>query len=96
MSEASASVVSDSLLSHNDQRSTIHDEFVQNDFNGDGQVEMHEFCKVFSDVVVSDFYLRDANRDGVITTNEWNRFLANRNRESAKASESKMLDVPRR
>jgi hypothetical protein len=40
------------------------------------------FADEFDASVVADFYVRDANRDGVITPNEWNRFLANQNKEN--------------
>ena len=55
------------------------DAFEKLDADRGGQIEMHEFAEKFDASVVADFYTRDADRDGVITRNEWNRFLAKQN-----------------
>ncbi len=70
----------------------LTDPFLRLDADRDGQIGMHEFAKTFDSIVVRDFYRRDINRDGVISRNEWNRFLAEENEriesERADANES--------
>ena len=77
---AKSGVPSDKLV---DATRPLPAEFAKLDADGDGQVEMHEFAKTFDASVVHDFYQRDINRDGVISLNEWNRFLAGQNKASA-------------
>jgi Ca2+-binding EF-hand superfamily protein len=42
------------------------------DKNGDNQVEMHEFASEWDDQKADEFFKKDKNRDGVITSREWN------------------------
>ena len=42
------------------------------DKNKDNQVEMHEFASEWDDQKAAEFFQKDKNRDGVITSREWN------------------------
>ena len=42
------------------------------DKNGNNQVEMHEFASEWSDQKAAEYFKKDKNRDGVITSREWN------------------------
>lgn len=46
--------------------------FSENDTNGDGQLQMHEFAREWNDEVLREFKAKDKNGDGVITRDEWN------------------------
>ncbi len=41
------------------------------DENADRQIQMHEFSKKWDDKTVDEFYEKDKNGDGVITSQEW-------------------------
>jgi len=43
------------------------------DVNGDNQIQMHEFADEWDDEVVAEYYMKDKNKDGVITADEWSR-----------------------
>lgn len=42
------------------------------DKNGNNQVEMHEFASEWNDQKAEEYFKKDKNRDGVITSREWN------------------------
>ncbi len=46
--------------------------FSENDTNGDGQLQMHEFAREWNDEILREFKAKDKNGDGVITRDEWN------------------------
>lgn len=41
------------------------------DTNEDQQIQMHEFSKKWDDEIVAEFYEKDKNGDGIITSQEW-------------------------
>jgi len=43
------------------------------DENGDNQIQMHEFAKAdeWDDKVLAEYYAKDKNGDGVISSAEW-------------------------
>ena len=41
------------------------------DADKDGQVKMHEYSKTWNDEIVAEFYEKDKNGDGIITSKEW-------------------------
>lgn len=46
-------------------------EFVEIDANVDGQIQMHEFARNWTEAELKKFNGKDANRDAIITLQEW-------------------------
>lgn len=42
------------------------------DLNGDGQIQMSEFTKAWTDKLAEEFIKKDKNGDGVLSASEWN------------------------
>ncbi|MEC7444803.1 MAG: hypothetical protein VX500_00695, partial [Planctomycetota bacterium] len=49
----------------------LDDEFIEDDKNGDGQLQMSEFTTRWTQDKLEEFEEIDANGDGVISPTEW-------------------------